>query len=134
MNYGKILSIEEIFNATYEGSNMDGWKVITDETIVLVLIDNYQSCCESWGYFSSEDDYTPFIGSELKEIQLTNIALNQKQIIEKYGDWFEDMIQFVDFVTDKGVFQLAVYNDHNGYYGHDIAVVIGDKVIHKSCI
>jgi hypothetical protein len=30
--------------------------------------------------------------------------------------------QFVDFETSKGVFQLTVYNRHNGYYGHDILI------------
>ena len=38
-------------------------------------------------------------------------------------------IQFVDFVTDRGTFQLAVYNSHNGYYGHGILVLKNDEVL-----
>lgn len=31
-------------------SSMDGYKVETDKHTFHVLIDNEQSCCESWGY------------------------------------------------------------------------------------
>ena len=109
-------------------------KVNTTQTEILVLIDNGQSCCENWGYFSSEDNHTPYIGAELNKVDLTDVALNKTKV-EKSG-WYEDNggIQFVDFVTDKGTFQLAVYNAHNGYYGHGIAVVIGEKVIHEDTL
>ena len=31
-------------------------------------------------------------------------------------------IMFVNFVTSKGVMQFVLYNEHNGYYGHDVHV------------
>jgi hypothetical protein len=30
---------------------------------------------------------------------------------------------FVNFYTSKGMFQLAVYDSHNGYYGHSFYIV-----------
>lgn len=33
---------------------------------------------------------------------------------------------FVDIKTDKGVFQLTVYNSHNGYYGHSVVFLRDD--------
>lgn len=149
---GKIKNIEEVYNfqiqpvAPLEGnggrlgmmqmmnclcgySSMDGYKVETDQHIFYVLIDNGQSCCESWGYLSSEDDLALFINTNLLEIKLTDTALNQKAV-EKSG-YYEDSggIQFVDFVTNNGVFQLAVYNAHNGYYGHGILVAKDNEII-----
>ena len=147
--YGTIKSIEEVtdlrtspvhgsinnpglaqtLNALFGHSSMDGYRITTDETDILVLIDSCQCCCENWGYFASEDDFTHFMGAEITAINLTDTALNEKKVEE--SGWYEDYggIQFVDFVTNKGVLQLAVYNAHNGYYGHGIAIAVGDKVI-----
>ena len=126
---GSRLGMSQMIGTLFGGSSMDGYKVVTDKHVFYVLIDNGQSCCESWGYFSSEDDETPFVGSELLEVKLTDTALNQ-QAVDK-SDYYDDEggIQFVDFVTDKGTFQLAVYNAHNGYYGHGILVLKDDEVI-----
>lgn len=126
---GGNLGLSQIFRTLSGYSDMDGYKVETDEHIFHVLIDNGQSCCESWGYFSSEDDMSKFIGAELREIKLTDKALNVKKFEE--SNFYEDAggIQFVDFVTNKGVFQLAVYNAHNGYYGHGILVTKDEEIL-----
>lgn len=147
MMLGKIKSIEEVLNfktapiGKIKGENnsrlgmipmlnsiggfaaMDGYKIETDKHIYHVLIDNGQSCCEDWGYLSSEDNFNNFIGSELREVNLTDTALNTKTLEKEIPYGLDGGgIQFVDFVTDKGVFQLAVYNSHNGYYGHGIVI------------
>ena len=126
---GGRLGLSQMLKALSGYSAMDGYKVETDTHIFHILIDNGQSCCESWGYFSSEDDMSKFIGSELREINLTDKALNVKKFEE--SDYYEDEggIQFVDFVTNKGVFQLAVYNAHNGYYGHGILVTKDEEIL-----
>jgi hypothetical protein len=120
---GTIKNIEEIYE------EMDGYKIETDKHTYLVLIDNGQSCCESWGYFASDDDLKQYIGSELCEVNLTDKALNTMAL--KESGFYDDCggIQFVDFVTNKGTFQLAVYNAHNGYYGHGILVAKDDEII-----
>ena len=126
---GGRLGVVQMLNSFCGGSSMDGYKITTENHIIHVLIDNGQSCCESWGYFSSEDDMQPFIGSELLEIKLTDTALNQEAF--KKSDYYNDAggIQFVDFITDKGTFQLAVYNAHNGYYGHGIIVAKDEEIL-----
>jgi len=43
-------------------------------------------------------------------------------------------ICFVDFITTNGTFQLAVYNSHNGYYGHGIVVAIDEKIVHDDTL
>jgi hypothetical protein len=123
------LGMSQMLNSLAGYQDMDGYKVETEKHSFFVLIDNGQSCCESWGYFSSEDDLNQFLGAELKEINLTDTALNQQEFEE--SGYYDDGggIQFVDFVTDKGVFQLAVYNAHNGYYGHGILVAKDNEIL-----
>ena len=150
---GKIKSIEEVYNfkiqpvAQLEGSggrlgmsqmlntlcgyaDMDGYKVETDKHAFYVLIDNGQSCCENWGYMTSEDNFEPFIGVELFEVNVTDVGLNQKVLTKMGNDYIDnDEIQFVDFKTSNGTFQLAVYNSHNGYYGHGILVAKDNEIL-----
>ncbi|HZL05669.1 MAG TPA: hypothetical protein VFE45_09675 [Coriobacteriia bacterium] len=150
---GEILSIEEVHGFTIEpiapmhgtsgarlgmsqmlsslmggGAAMDGYKVTTDAHVFVVAIDNGQSCCESWGYIASDDDFGKFIGRELREVNLTDTSC-MKEGIEELESLDEGGVQFVDFVTDRGVLQLAVYNGHNGYYGHGILLAKDDEIL-----
>lgn len=121
----------------------DGYKIVTYKNIYMVLIENGQCCCEDWGYFSSNDDIQSYVGKELSEVRLTDVARNIKKIEEldlssMYNHSFlceaGDII-FVDFVmTDGNVLQLAVYNAHNGFYGHDILVLKNQEVLKSDCI
>ena len=149
---GKIIEIKEIYNKKIQPINinnidktprlgmaqminvlsgyneLDGYEVKTDKNIWYVLIENGQSCCENWGYISSNDNLKDYIGKNLVEVVLTNTALNNKKIEDLYCN--NDQIQFVNFKFDDGdVLQLAVYNSHNGYYGHSILVAKNDEVI-----
>lgn len=120
----------------FGGRTMDGYEVETNLHKIRVLIDNSQSCCESWGYIQSEDDLTPYIGSELIDINLTDTANNVEMLKNESLEYGFDRggIQFVDFATRKGTFQLAVYNAHNGYYGHGIIIAVDDDIIHDDTL
>ena len=122
-----ILQMLSIVTGAY--SEYDGYEISTDENQYYVLINNGQSCCENWGYLSSDDNLDYFVGAELIEVKLTDVALNQKVVEE--SNYYDDGggIQFVDFVTDKGVLQLAVYNAHNGYYGHSILIAKNENIL-----
>lgn len=117
--------ILEIKETTEDGSSYgckEGFCVKTTKQEVLLLIDSYQSCCESFGYFmvDESDDITRFIGAALLDIRLTDDFLKpvDMEINTSYGGG----IMFVDLVTDRGVLQFIAYNEHNGYYGHSAVV------------
>jgi hypothetical protein len=103
-------------------SHYDGYAVATTEQTIYVLIDNGQSCCESFGYLASADDLAAFVGAELREIAIVDTALNT-HLVEQLPDLDEGGVVFVNFVTDRGVLQLACYNAHNGYYGHEVHIL-----------
>jgi hypothetical protein len=125
------LGISHMLNILCCGySSYDGFEVETTDHKYLILIDNGQCCCESWGYFASEDDFGDFIGKELASVELTDKALNHKKVEE--SDYYDDEggIQFVDFkMTNGSVLQFAVYNAHNGYYGHPIIVAKDEDIL-----
>lgn len=132
------VGVVHMMNALFGGyCDYDGYKIETTEHVYHILIDDCQNCCESWGYFTSEDDFEDFIGKELIDIELTDTALNKIKLEENcpYFDCDESRIQFVDFkFSDGSVLQFAVYNEHNGYYGHPILVAKDGDIIHQDTL
>jgi hypothetical protein len=134
----KILSIKEIMNYEIKkGYSFDGYEIITEQERYLILISNMQNCCEDWGYTTTNDDVNDFIGSELIAITFTDTSLNTLNIkkISDYG-YMHDIvgIKFVNFITSNGMLQLAVYNAHNGFYGHDIKVIKNNVELLDDCL
>ena len=118
----KILKIEEVSNVqhTPEGgwkSHYDGYKVVTDAQEIFILVSNGQSCCESYGYVVSEDDVQSFVGTDLTDVKVVDTGVNEKMVEAGQSLDCGD-IMFVNLETNKGTLQFAVYNAHNGYYGH----------------
>ena len=131
--YNENLGLKGMIDSLYGYGEYDGYKVESEQGNVQILITNGQSCCESYGYFSTEDDLQRFIGAELLDIELTDTALKTEPIDEiQYLD--EGGVQFITFKTSKGVFQLAVYNGHNGYYGHGIYIFRNGECILNSVL
>ena len=126
---GSQLGMGGILSAIMGYEEYDGYKVETTQKIFYILIANGQCCCESWGYLSTNDNIQDFIGKEISKISLTDTNLSNKELEEiKYLD--EGGIQFVTFyMTDGEVLQLAVYNGHNGYYGHSILIAEDDEIL-----
>jgi len=100
----------------------DGYEVVTDAQTIHVLIDNGQCCCESWGYLASDDDLSAFVGATLHGIALVDKGMNTR-MVEAGQSLDEGGIVFVNFDTDRGLLQLACYNGHNGYYGHEVHII-----------
>lgn len=116
----KILNIEQIENHKIEDKDYpgysdtyDGFKVTTDKQEIFVLISNNQSCCESWGYLSTVENPKDYVGADLLKIEVVDKDLNKEPVY-----YYDGGAMFVNFETSKGLFQLTVYNSHNGYYGH----------------
>jgi hypothetical protein len=125
MGYGRILSI---------GDSLDGREhvvttVETETHTVTLEIDVYQQCCEDFGHFASEDDYADYVGADLLEVR----TVDADEISLDVGDIPEEaQTCFVNFETSVGTLQFAVYNDHNGYYGHGVRIEVADKTTGKT--
>lgn len=114
---------------SYYSQNMDGFRIVTDKQEILLGINGSQSCCESFGYFMTNDNIEDFIGATIREIRLTNTLLE----VENFDKEYSGEVMFVNIETSRGTLQFVAYNDHNGYYGHD-AVVVSNQLKHEECL
>lgn len=105
--------------------NYEGFLIRTNYQDIEIGITRERSCCELHGYFDSEPPAF-YIGAHFRGIELTDTELithfhtqghREASRMNEYGG-----VMFVNIKTDRGVYQVAVYNWHNGYYGHDVYV------------
>ena len=101
-------------------------KTSGDEVRLYMNMDQY--CCETPGYFMSEDDLDQFIGTTLIRVEVTDEALNTVEV----PDFYDGGVMFVNIHTDKGLLQFVAYNEHNGYYSHLAKVTVGETVIEEN--
>lgn len=133
----RILIINEIKDDSGDSyGGEEGYEIITDQRTLRFVIDSFQSCCESWGYFLTEDDPACFIGAELLAVELTDTNRSNRTFVRGYGyDEYEvpgddrqrehldeGGVMFVDIKTGRGTLQFVAYNAHNGWYGHTARV------------
>ena len=121
----EILKIEEINDDVNSG-----FQITTDSRIINLCINNGQHCCEKWGYLSTPDDTSEYIGAYIYSIELVDTALKKSTFI----DFLESAnAMFLNINTDIGILQFAVYNSHNGYYGHS-AYLSGTDIDCQVCL
>lgn len=128
----RITAIEK-----YEGKPPDGYgreagfTITTTEQTITLAIDDESSCCESWGYFLTEDDTSKFVGAELRGVSITDTNRSGRKFVTGWDVEYDDEkdvhldsgdVLFVDIETDRGALQFVAYNAHNGYYGHEARV------------
>lgn len=132
----KITEIKD-YEAKDGWCSVAGFEVLTDKQSIKLFIDNDSSCCENWGHFWCNENPQDFIGAKLREVTLTDTALNQAvmQANELNPDdkWFEGGVMFVNLETNRGTLQFVAYNEHNGYYGHE-AKVQCNQLTHEECL
>lgn len=123
----RILKIEEVFGYEVESGGKsydnkgDGFVITTDRQEIKFLISSNAQCCESWGQIFMNDNPQDFIGSKIINIETIGTALDKKKI-DDLGSIDCGEISFLNINTDKGTLQLAVYDSHNGYYGHSVFI------------
>ena len=128
-----ILKIEDLELDGDSWCSQAGYKVTTTDQEIVLVIDNEQSCCETFGYFWCNDKVQDFVGAELWGISLTDTELDAVFMDENVQNMYEGGIMFVDLVTSRGVLQFVAYNSHNGYYGHR-AVVKSTQLEHSEIL
>ncbi len=134
LNYGINTGFENIKFPYHLYKNVfSGYRITTTNDTITVAIDNRTQCCEDWGYLSSEDELRRFLYTELRSIHITDTALKSYDLPEE-GDGRYLNTMFVTFETDYGPFQLIAYNEHNGYYGHDVIVVSDSKRVEAKAV
>ncbi len=128
-----ITSIKET-TWEYNEWEYEGFVIETNKQIIKIGISTYQSCCETAGYLSTPDELDTYVGAVLNKIELADKSLdNNRAILGVVGDLEDGGAEYVNIHTDKGLFQLTVYNAHNGFYLHG-TVVISKELNHEGCL
>ena len=100
-----------------------------DTGLIELAISNERECCEKWGMFISEDNIHDFIGAQINNVTIVDESLKNYDIpIIHRGDDRIIYTTFVNIDTSAGLLQLAVYNMHNGYYGHEVTLKYKTKL------
>lgn len=104
-----------------------GYKIkMTDSSKnIICKIDNNQQCCENFGVYT-ENELNDFIGAEYYSVIVEND-------ISKDSNYIDNMETIkISINTSKGKINIHFYNEHNGYYSHDVFIQTenGIKNIH----
>lgn len=120
--------------------NYDGYHIATDDTDIYLLINSGHSCCERYGYACTEDNLEDFIGATILNFEVVDsdraVTANKLMDTEIYKmqDVYEGDIMFLNVNTERGTLQFSVYNEHNGYYGHNALVVVNNQIIFEGTL
>lgn len=131
----KVLDYEE----SDDKINRNGVKLTIlnlDDTYeyIYCVVNNDQNCCETWGHMVLPDEYDDFIGAKLLSLDVVLSKdlinyINDPELAQGLYE-YEDIV-FINIQTSSGLLQITLYNDHNGYYGHQAAVCIGSDKENK---
>lgn len=129
----EILSIKETSFKKYEKAygSFVGFEIETNKQTIKLGISDGHSCCENYGYLMSEDDLSEFEGASLLGVDIVDTALNVEKLTSEQVS--EGDCMFVNFLTSKGLLQFVAYNEHNGYYGHEV-LVISNQINHETVL
>lgn len=89
--------------------DVDVLRFVFEDGSKMNLFDGGHQCCET-RYMTTDDKLSYFIGAKLLDVE----------VMPAEPIWSADEnheVAFLDVKTDKGTFQMATHNIHNGYYG-----------------
>jgi hypothetical protein len=126
----KLTKIQKIIPFNYEGQCF-GYKIKMSDSSknIICRIDNTQQCCETFGVYVetdlsvssslfseiSKNQLDDFIGSEYHSVDIGNVTSSQEN--------YDDMLKITMFInTNKGKISIQFYNEHNGYYTHNVFI------------
>ena len=112
--------IESIQHKHGDEDDIEGYIINTNKGNISFLVNNQHQCCERFGYLSTPDNHSEYINENILNITITH----NYTVDENDGDTLTNNIMFITLNTTSGDLQFSAYNVHNGYYGHEVDIVI----------
>ena len=107
-----------------------GFEIETDKEKIYLLIDADYQCNEDFGYICSEEseDFEAYYGCEIVSIEFIddgdynpNVQIEMIKSMQSYADVLD--CAFINVKFKQSTLQFAVYNKHNGCYGHCVEFI-----------
>jgi hypothetical protein len=133
----EIIKIIQEFDEHGDNLDFEGFRIFTTKQMIELKIENNPQCCERWGHICSEYCQSFYIGAELLEIVAvdekceTTVVKLKKAGINCVADNEEFNAIFINIITNLGTLQFTLYNDHSGYYGHEVIVTSKQLTLEK---
>ena len=129
-NSTKDIVIEVIVDheETRPDDTYTGVCINTTQQTIKCLITNFASCCEEFDVQLHNADNLrahDMIGAEIESVSWGDKIAGQFDFDTggpRPSSCAYDDTAIVNVVTNKGLFQLIAFNEHNGYYPHDVYV------------
>jgi hypothetical protein len=126
--YGKIISVNLDDSIKIDG---DIYQCITIETEfgskVIVGISDFQTCCERYGLgvHTTETEFLSDKSPNLNGLNLISVKWGHNPIVSEYDDMCCALVNLTvcsDSPDTTRIVQIVAFNEHNGYYPHDVYV------------
>lgn len=127
--------VEETRSSEVRVFEANGKLNVVDENNVFVGFDYSADCCEHFGYFFSK--HVP------EKIQEESEVFNHEEFVfdsswfksVEMGSYDSDNMAVFRLVNPKGEEMfLALFNSHNGYYGHGFTVSIKGEIVREGTL
>lgn len=121
-----IVAVDHLTNQEHFNDTFDGLCITTERRKIKVLISSPTLCCENAGTAMFKPFGMEVLGARVLSICWGNkVKQDSDTVIDSMDDplpqdWEDVQYAVVDVMTDRGLIQLAAYNDHNGYYPHSV--------------
>ena len=111
----KQIKIQKITTLNNNGHWL-GYKIKMNNSSknIICKIENGQQCCERFGVYTN-NELNNFIGAEYHSVDIGNVIFNK-------GDCDNMAIIEIFINTNRGKISIQFYNEHNGYYSHDVFI------------
>jgi len=112
------MSVIENIETFENGYKWLGYKITMSnpDTNIIAKISNSLNCCESWGIYTKAK-FEDFIGATYQDVNISDVEYDGDM-----GSICEMRSIYLTIITDRGDIVLQFYNEHNGYYQHDVSV------------
>ena len=110
------ITIEDIEMVDIPGGRL-GYDITMSDVSknIYLTISNSQHCCETYGV-NTISGTRQYIGATYKSVDILEVS-NCDDAMDEFSRQMTIKIH-----TDRGIMDITFYNQHNGYYSHDVMV------------
>jgi hypothetical protein len=91
-----------------------------DENILYISLSHELNCCENFGM------YIQNLNSKILNKRIQNIKVKQTRTEKEYSDGPKTTYTTTIKMDDDTTIKVVLYNEHNGYYTHDVNITYDD--------